>query len=160
ESLLAALGDYQRHAAAAGFRVSVAAVTCWQRYQLVALQAEAELGRLGLSGHPQEPLAVGGEQKDYPGVLGLREHLLEARGKDGHGWGENLVPDYERILKGELPASGWWAAVRVGATELPDLSRPLATLREVVGDLRAAAARRSEGTPAGEETATAPVGSG
>src|SRR5262249_38933955 len=46
-----------------------------------------------------------------------------------------------------LPACGWWAAVREGSAELPDLGCPLATLLEVVADLRAAAARREAPPP-------------
>jgi hypothetical protein len=135
ESLLAALEEYQRHASAAGFRVNMTAGVSWLAYQRSALQAEAELGRLGLSGHPQDFLAVEGGEADYRGVMGLREHLLAARGGDGRDWGERLPP------------TGWWSAVREGAAGLPDLRVPLATLREVVADLRAAAARREAPPP-------------
>lgn len=117
ESLLEKLENYQRHAAAAGFRVSVSAVRDWGQCAAAALSAEAELSRLGL---PARCPPTSGSCLAAWAVDDLREWLQAIRGQNEQGWG---VRGWE--LPGKLPL---W--------ELPDQARPLGQLREIVRDLR------------------------
>jgi hypothetical protein len=124
--------DYQRHAAAAGFRVSVVAVLAWQSCSHTALAVEAELSRLGVTA--DLPRSTGSYER-FRAVEGLREWLLAMRGKDRQGWG---------VL-------GWQPPGPLPMWELPDLACPLAQLREIVHDLRGCVAsmtgKKKRGAP-------------
>jgi hypothetical protein len=117
EALLEKLEDYQRHAAAAGFRVTMPAVLAWQASGSAAPGVEAELSRLGL---PASLPVASGAYKHLLAVDGLREWLLAMRGRDGQGWG----------------VRGWELPTEFPIWQLPELACPLDQLREIVRDLR------------------------
>src|SRR5262245_56889506 len=78
EALLRSLEDYQRHAAAAGFRVTTTTVRTWVNLATAALAVEAELSRLGL---PARISSVSGVRSGKRwAVDDLREWLLRSRG--------------------------------------------------------------------------------
>jgi hypothetical protein len=121
ESFRARLEHYQRHAAAALFRVTEAGAVSWMRCCRAAVDLEAELARLGLAG--DSPTQVAGASLDRVGaVKGLRGLLLQMRGEDVSRWGE------------DASHSGVWA-VPIGSRELPNLGPWGGQLRELVSDL-------------------------
>jgi predicted transcriptional regulator len=126
EVLLRSLEDYQRHAAAARFRVTIVAVSAWQSGSMAALAVEAELSRLGVTA--DLPTSIGFVER-LRAVEGLREWLLIMRGKDWQDWG----------------VRGWQLPGPLPQRELPDLACPLAQLREIVRDLRVCAASTTGG---------------
>jgi hypothetical protein len=110
EVLLARSEDYQRHAEAAEYQTNLSAVVALGQIGAAGRQVEAELARLGLELNPPEPLLTSGLASTP--VLALREWL---RG----------------------PAEcGYWP-LQPGQPGLGNMSMKLATLREIVKDLRA-----------------------
>jgi hypothetical protein len=143
QSFLERLEHYQRHAAAAGFRVTEPAAVSWMRCHRAALEVEAELARLGLAAEAPAPLATDGSPDRTEAIMGLRGLLLHMRGEDVTRWGE------------AVPVSGVWGAVAVGAQELPDLISWLGQLRELTTDLVRLVAVRPSATDAPADHAPA-----
>jgi predicted transcriptional regulator len=134
------LEDYQRRAAAGGFRVTVGATGLWMHCPPAAVAIEAELSRLGLGAEPA--LATTSGRGLVTIVNDLRFLLFEMRGWDEAGWGVSV------------PAAGLWGAVSVGSRGLPDLTPWLGQLRLLADDLAAAAAAPPDGDSQGGQDNT------
>jgi hypothetical protein len=90
---------------------------------LDVLTVERELARLGLSGHPGEPLATGVARRSPKRfVLNLREWLIGMRRGDTQTWGE------------AIPAGSMWTVTQ----DLPHMEQPLADLRAILQGLETA----------------------
>jgi hypothetical protein len=120
------LEDYQRRAAASGFRVTIGASALWLQCPVAAAAVEAELSRLGLG--IELALSTTSGRGLTTVVNDLRFLLLQMRDWEEAGWGVSV------------PAAGLWGAVGVGSRELPDLTPFLGQLRLLADDLPAVTA--------------------
>jgi hypothetical protein len=135
QSLEEWLGHYQRHATAAGFRPTEPACGSLTKCDMLALQAEAEFTRLGMSGDAPTLAYKGTWGARSDAVRGLLEWLRDARGGLGNesGWGETLPP-----------AAVWGSSP---AAMLPNLAGELAWLHNIVRDLAEVAEERPPEPP-------------
>jgi hypothetical protein len=113
EGLLSRLETYQRYAEASDYHVNLNTVRALGQCGATARQLEAELARVGLPVEPPEPLVTHGRESRLA-VMPLREWICSH--------------------------TGLWVALQPGTTEVPKLARPLAEVREIIRDLRTAAA--------------------